>query len=148
MQFIGVKETNVLKSKMEMNEICYEKVMEAINKGHQAMVFVHSRKDTGNTARNLAEIAKSKGTFGKSLLCRYLEMNSTLLDQLLADQSTSAYERARREIGKSRNREVKELFDLGFGIHHAGMLRQDRNLMEKLFSEGIIKAIKIFILAS
>jgi len=27
----------------------------------------------------------------------------------------------------------------GFGIHHAGMLRADRNLTEKLFSQGLIK---------
>lgn len=40
---------------------------------------------------------------------------------------------------KSRNRELGELFESGFGIHHAGMLRSDRSLTEKMFSEGVIK---------
>ena len=45
----------------------------------------------------------------------------------------------RREIGESRNKEMKMLFDSGLGIHHAGMLRSDRNLMEKMFAEKAIK---------
>ena len=40
---------------------------------------------------------------------------------------------------KSRNKELKELFTEGFGIHHAGMLRSDRSMSERLFSEGLIK---------
>ena len=28
----------------------------------------------------------------------------------------------------------------GLGIHHAGMLRSDRNLMERAFGQGLIKA--------
>jgi replicative superfamily II helicase len=32
-----------------------------------------------------------------------------------------------------------ELFNGGFACHHAGMLRSDRNLVEKLFSQGFIK---------
>jgi replicative superfamily II helicase len=30
--------------------------------------------------------------------------------------------------GKSRNEDVREHFNYGFGIHHAGMLRPDRPL--------------------
>ena len=33
------------------------------------------------------------------------------------------------------------MFSDGFGIHHAGMLRQDRSLVERLFSEGFIKVL-------
>jgi hypothetical protein len=40
---------------------------------------------------------------------------------------------------RSRNRELQELFQSGLGLHHAGMLRSDRNLTERLFSEGWIK---------
>jgi replicative superfamily II helicase len=32
-----------------------------------------------------------------------------------------------------------ELFNAGFGCHHAGMLRADRNLVEKVFGQGYIK---------
>lgn len=42
---------------------------------------------------------------------------------------------------KSRNKQVRELFPDGFSIHHAGMLRQDRNLVENLFSNGHIKVL-------
>lgn len=33
------------------------------------------------------------------------------------------------------------MFPEGFGIHHAGMLRSDRNLMESMFSKGHIKVL-------
>ena len=46
---------------------------------------------------------------------------------------------AKTAVGKSRNRHLVELFSAGFGIHHAGMLRSDRNLVEKLFGQGMIK---------
>ena len=42
---------------------------------------------------------------------------------------------------KSRNKQVKELFTDGFSTHHAGMLRQDRNLVEKYFAAGHIKVL-------
>lgn len=42
---------------------------------------------------------------------------------------------------KSRNKQMKELFMDGFSIHHAGMLRQDRNLVEKYFAAGHIKVL-------
>ena len=37
-------------------------------------------------------------------------------------------------------RELQELFPSGVGIHHAGMLRGDRNLMERAFAAGLLKA--------
>ncbi|KAG1230569.1 hypothetical protein G6F68_019278 [Rhizopus microsporus] len=36
---------------------------------------------------------------------------------------------------------MKELFQYGFGIHHAGMLRSDRSLTERMFAEGVIKVL-------
>ena len=44
-----------------------------------------------------------------------------------------------RELGQTRNREMRELVQDGFGIHHAGMLRSDRNLMERLFEARCVK---------
>ena len=34
------------------------------------------------------------------------------------------------------------MFNAGFGCHHAGMLRADRNLVEKIFAQGYIKVTK------
>lgn len=45
------------------------------------------------------------------------------------------------QVEKSRNKQLRELFPDGFGTHHAGMLRNDRNLVEQLFSEGFIKVL-------
>lgn len=36
-------------------------------------------------------------------------------------------------------RELAELIAGGIGMHHAGMLRSDRNLTERLFRDGILK---------
>lgn len=33
------------------------------------------------------------------------------------------------------------MFPEGFGIHHAGMLRSDRSLMESMFSKGHVKVL-------
>ena len=51
--FVGISERNFMARSALMDEICYQKVADSVRKGHQAMVFVHSRKDTGKTARML-----------------------------------------------------------------------------------------------
>ena len=55
--FIGVTEPNAMKRVNQFNELAYDKCVGVLNKGKQAMVFVHSRKDTVKTARALAEMA-------------------------------------------------------------------------------------------
>lgn len=45
------------------------------------------------------------------------------------------------QLQRSRNKQMKEIFPEGFGIHHAGMLRSDRNLTESMFSKGYIKVL-------
>eukprot|EP00873_Tetraselmis_striata_P039907 jgi/Tetstr1/460171/TSEL_005487.t1 len=57
LQFLGVSESNFRAKSQLMGQLTYDKVTDALKKGHQAMVFVHSRKDTGKTARLLAEMA-------------------------------------------------------------------------------------------
>ncbi|KAF8820542.1 hypothetical protein IE077_003057 [Cardiosporidium cionae] len=42
----------------------------------------------------------------------------------------------RKHVYQSKSKEMKHLFDYGIGMHHAGMLRSDRSLTEKLFSKG------------
>lgn len=45
------------------------------------------------------------------------------------------------QIQRSRNKQMKEMFPEGFGIHHAGMLRSDRSMMESMFSKGHLKVL-------
>ncbi|CAI5478002.1 unnamed protein product [Closterium sp. Yama58-4] len=123
-QYIGVSEPNFARRNTLMHEIAYEKAMNAVKNGKQAMVFVHSRKDTVKTARILMETAQRNGEV-----------------ELFNSQEQPQYKLMEKDVMRSRNREMAELFQAGFGIHHAGMLRPDRSLTEKLFSMGLIKVL-------
>ncbi|KAG0246557.1 Sec63 Brl domain-containing protein [Mortierella sp. GBAus27b] len=107
-----------------LDQTCYDKVADLVKQGHQVMVFVHARKDTVKTAQMLKQKAGDE-------------------DELIFfDTSTDPqYDLKKKELARSKNREMKELFQYGFGIHHAGMLRADRTLTEKLFADGLIKVL-------
>ena len=88
------------------------------------MVFVHARNATVKTGMTLLEMAQNRGA----------------TEAFLPDDSAQ-YGLAQKAMAKSRNKQLAELFNGGFGCHHAGMLRTDRNLVEKLFSQGNIKVL-------
>lgn len=46
-----------------------------------------------------------------------------------------------KEVLKSKNKDLVEFFECGIGVHHAGMLRADRGLTERLFSDGLLKVM-------
>ncbi|KAF9114810.1 hypothetical protein BGX27_009758 [Mortierella sp. AM989] len=107
-----------------LDQTCYDKVVDLVKEGHQVMVFVHSRKDTVKTAQMLKQKAADED------------------EAIFFDASSDPqFELKRKELARSKNREMKELYDYGFGIHHAGMLRADRTLTEKLFADGLIKVL-------
>ena len=58
-----------------------------------------------------------------------------LLTSLLIDDGCNS------QVMRSRNKQLRELFPDGFSIHHAGMLRQDRTMVEQLFSRGLIRVL-------
>ena len=87
-------------------------------------VFVHSRKETAKTARTLSDLA------GKQQM-----------SELFSPQQHPNWGAAQRDAKRSRNRELTELFEHGFGCHHAGMVRSDRNLAERLFADGVLKVL-------
>eukprot|EP00501_MAST-03F_sp_TOSAG23-6_P001031 GSMAST32.ASY1.ANO1.1073.1 assembled CDS len=107
-----------------MNDVAYEKVIEALLLGHQVLLFVHSRKDTANTARAIRDSAQK---------------NDSL--HLFSGQNSCNYSQLSSRVNKSRDGILRELFGFGIGCHHAGMLRNDRNLVEKLFDKGAIKLL-------
>lgn len=96
-----------------------------LSQGHQVMVFVHARKETVKTAEKLKEMAMAEGS-----------------TEDFDPRTHPQFDFFRREIATSRNKEMKTLFDYGFGIHHAGMLRSDRNMMERMFEANCIKVSK------
>ncbi|GAM18810.1 hypothetical protein SAMD00019534_019850 [Acytostelium subglobosum LB1] len=119
--FMGVKEQGVIARNNMMNQLCYEKVERSIKEGYQVMVFVHSRKDTVKTAEALVNLARTKRfRFG-------------------GDEVTKTH--AVRDMERAKAKEIRDLFQSNVSIHHAGLLRQDRNLVEKYFAEGSIKVL-------
>ncbi|KAG0745424.1 hypothetical protein G6F62_005146 [Rhizopus arrhizus] len=124
--FLGIKgKPNTVQSNERMNKACFDKVSELVREGHQVMVFVHARKETVKTAQMLKEEVSAE------------EGMSEFFDCI----ESPKYASFKKEITRSRNKEMKELFQYGFGIHHAGMLRSDRSLTERMFAEGVIKVL-------
>ncbi|KAJ1551653.1 activating signal cointegrator 1 complex subunit [Nowakowskiella sp. JEL0078] len=107
-----------------MDNLCWDKVRDLVVDGSQVMVFVHSRKDTVKTAQYLRDQANQENMAG-----------------VFDATQHEFYGVAMKEINKSRNREMKELFSAGFGIHHAGMLRSDRTITERYFEKGLTKVL-------
>ena len=106
-------------------DVCYEKAIAALRNGKQVMLFVHARNETLRTARALAEEASKRGD----------------AEAFAPDDEHPRAALARRDVERSRNGELRGLFAAGLGVHHAGMLRADRNLMERLFSDGLINVL-------
>ena len=119
--FFGVSETNFAKREYHMNEIAYDKAIKSLQEGYQVMVFVHSRKKTAMGGRVFYEFAAMKG-------------HADIFEADLNPQQ-------QKELQKSKNKELAELVPKAIATHHAGMLRSDRNLAEKLFRDGKIKVL-------
>ncbi|GIX62066.1 U5 small nuclear ribonucleoprotein-specific helicase [Babesia caballi] len=122
-RYIGIKEKKAVKRYNAMNEIVYERVMEDAGK-HQILVFVHSRKETARTAKLIRDMA-----FKTDALSVFLHSDSASRE-ILATEAEAI-----------KTAELKELLPYGFGIHHAGLPRSDRKLVEDLFSDGHIQLL-------
>ncbi|RHZ10963.1 hypothetical protein DYB37_005041 [Aphanomyces astaci] len=126
--FVGITDKGRTKQMAAMNLLAYEYAIDNITRGHQVMIFVHSRKETALTIRAVLDLAAKHGTIDMFAPADapINESTASTLDMLLT---------------KSRNADVKEFAPSGCGIHHAGMLRSDRNLTEQLFENGQIKLL-------
>ncbi|KDE06013.1 pre-mRNA splicing factor [Microbotryum lychnidis-dioicae p1A1 Lamole] len=122
-EFIGVTEKKAIKRYQVTNEICYEKVLEHAGK-NQVIIFVHSRKETAKTARFLRDHA--------------VEMD-TITHFLRADPATREILTSEAETVADPN--LRDLLPFGLAIHHAGMNREDRTLVEDLFADGRIQVL-------
>ncbi len=125
--FLGVKgKVGSQQARANLDKACFEKVSELVQAGHQVMVFVHARKETVKTSQTLREMFRE-------------EAMSDVLQSASDENPRKAF--FKKELQSSRNREMKELFDYGFGIHHAGMLRSDRTLSERMFEAGVTRVL-------
>nr|XP_023887210.1 DExH-box ATP-dependent RNA helicase DExH12-like [Quercus suber]XP_023887211.1 DExH-box ATP-dependent RNA helicase DExH12-like [Quercus suber]XP_023887212.1 DExH-box ATP-dependent RNA helicase DExH12-like [Quercus suber]XP_023887213.1 DExH-box ATP-dependent RNA helicase DExH12-like [Quercus suber] len=122
-KYIGITVKKPLQRFQLMNDVCYEEVIAVAGK-HQVLIFVHSRKETAKTARAIRDIALANDTLG-----RFLKEDSASLEIL------------RSQIDLVMSNELKDLLPYGFAIHHAGLTRADRQLVEELFSYGHVQVL-------
>ncbi|KAG1789995.1 putative RNA helicase [Suillus plorans] len=122
-QFIGVTEKKAIKRFQVMNEVCYEKVLDQAGK-NQTLVFVHSRKETAKTAKFIRDMAMEKET-----ITQFVRPDSATREILT------------EEAGNVKDSNLRDLLPFGFAIHHAGMTREDRNLVEELFADGAVQVL-------
>ena len=142
-----------------MNDIVYDKVMEHAGR-HQVLVFVHSRKETAKTAKSIRDMCLEKDTLGMFLRegSASTEVLRTEAEQTKVCVCMQCVVMYVWEIGRvymcvelkfvrayhcsfAQNAELKDLLPYGFAIHHAGMTRIDRTLVEELFADGHIQVL-------
>ncbi|PPQ67232.1 hypothetical protein CVT24_011551 [Panaeolus cyanescens] len=122
-QFIGITEKKAIKRYQVMNEVCYEKVLEQSGK-NQTLVFVHSRKETAKTAKFLRDMAIDKET-----ITQFVKPDGAVREILT------------EEANNVKDNNLRDLLPFGFAIHHAGMSREDRGLVEELFADGSVQVL-------
>lgn len=121
--YIGLKEKKAMKRMTTMNRVTYEKVLE--NAGvNQVLIFVHSRREAVRTARMIRQMAMDDDT-----LARFLQEDSASREIL------------QTEAESIQTQELKDLIPYGFGVHHAGLPRTDRSLVEDLFADRHIQVL-------
>lgn len=124
-EFIGITERKAIKQLKAMNDITYTKVLEHVGQHrNQMLIFVHSRKETAKTAKYIRDKAMEMDTINQ-----ILKHDAGTREVL----STAA--------GDVTNSDLKDILPYGFGIHHAGMSREDRSDVEDLFAAGHIQVL-------
>ncbi|KAH9477321.1 U5 small nuclear ribonucleoprotein 200 kDa helicase [Psilocybe cubensis] len=122
-QFIGITEKKAIKRYQIMNEVCYEKVLDQAGK-NQTLVFVHSRKETAKTAKFLRDMAIEKET-----ITQFVKPDGAVREILT------------EEANNVKDANLRDLLPFGFAIHHAGMTREDRGVVEELFADGSVQVL-------
>ncbi|KAH7825363.1 putative RNA helicase-related protein required for pre-mRNA splicing, related [Monocercomonoides exilis] len=115
--YIGVKETKGKAKEQLMNSLVYEKILQLIGSRENIqplIVFVHSRKETAETAKYIRDRAFEDG----------------ILHGLTSDDSKPILT---AEAENVLDMSLKSTLPDGIGIHHAGLALQDRRLVEDLF---------------
>lgn len=122
-QYVGITDKKGLKQMLLMKEILYQKVMERVGK-QQMLIFVHSRRETAKTAREIRDQA-----FANDDLSRLMKEDAASKSILTS------------EAENCKNADLKELLPLGIAIHHAGLSREDRTLVEELYADRHIQIL-------
>ncbi|VDM79137.1 unnamed protein product, partial [Strongylus vulgaris] len=137
-----------------MNDVCYDEVLSYVKKGLQVLVFVHARNATANLAQAFRERAAQLGhldfftppTAGTRNYVQSEKSVSSISSSppiylVLVEVSSESCRIILSLIQASRNHKLFEFFRFGLGVHHAGLVRHDRLLMERTFHQGHIMII-------
>ncbi|KAJ1033874.1 hypothetical protein NDA16_000082 [Ustilago loliicola] len=122
-EYVGITEKKAIKRLLVMNEVTYEKTLDQAGK-NQVLIFVHSRKETAKTAKFIRDKAMEHDTLNRFL-----------------PPSPASQEVLRSELDNVTDGDLKNVMPYGFGIHHAGMSRLDRELVEALFADGHLQVL-------
>jgi pre-mRNA-splicing helicase BRR2 len=118
-QFIGVTDKKAIKQVKTMKEVCYRKILEHVGqKRQQMLVFCHSRKETAKTAKYVLDRAMEDDTIGQIM------RSDAASREILKDEAASI-----------QGADNKNFLNYGLSIHHAGLPRHERTVVEDLFSE-------------
>lgn len=122
-EYVGITEKKAIKRLLVMNEVTYQKTLDQAGK-NQVLIFVHSRKETAKTAKFIRDKAMEQDTLNRFL-----------------PPSPASQEVLRSELDNVTDRDLNDVMPFGFGIHHAGMSRLDRELVEALFADGHLQVL-------
>ncbi|EAS04385.2 small nuclear ribonucleoprotein helicase (macronuclear) [Tetrahymena thermophila SB210] len=127
--FIGISEKKAAKRMLLTNEILYQKVEQRASKDQPLFIFVHSRRDTVKTANFLRQQAYQMNELNK-----------------FVEEGSNAEEILKKAAENIQNKDLKEMIVQGFAVHHAGLSRDDRDIVENLFFQNRYqKTIKVLV---
>ncbi|KAI0987954.1 hypothetical protein GJ496_008006, partial [Pomphorhynchus laevis] len=118
--FVGVSGSNRFQTIQNMDSACYDEVKGDVRKENQVLVFVHARNATTKTAEMLLEKSRRDESFKGFISSKAID---------------------RRNYSHFKNEKLSYFVENGIGVHHAGMARSDRNIIEDLFKRGIITVL-------
>ncbi|KAH9599320.1 Sec63 domain [Trypanosoma melophagium] len=125
--FCAIKKVRGTNQAAVMNLVSYDKVLQAAINGEQTMVFVHSRKDTEYTALYMMRRAvEDKRT-------HYFVRPGSESEQALRDAANTSTHLLRASL--------QQMLPMGFAVHHAGMSREEREVVETLFAERHVRVL-------
>ncbi|KAF1744996.1 hypothetical protein MXB_4405, partial [Myxobolus squamalis] len=121
--FIGIKmKTNSHKTLKQMDLVCFQKMVHFLKDGHQVIVFVHGRDLTRTTALEFRDYLKNYD-----------------LSDLVGVSEPNIFSKNKTE--NFQNAALRHLADFNISIHHAGLSKQDRYIVENLFLNGNIRVL-------
>ncbi|UKJ88034.2 DEAD-box helicase [Theileria orientalis] len=117
--FYGIKTDD--QQRTNALNICFNHIIETLEKGKQCMVFVHSRNETLSTAMKIIDLIKENDRADLF----YSEMG--------------IYKKYANALNKLMT--LRTLAEYSISIHHAGLSKSDRDLVEDMFKAGLVKLL-------